>query len=155
MVLRALLTPSAVLAHLEAQSKREALMRLSEFAAPSVAIEAADIFESLVEREALGSTGFGGGVAIPHGKIAGLGAVKGFFARLDRPLEWDAIDGAPVDCLFMLLAPEGATAAHLKALAKVSRALRESETRSALRATRDPDLLYAMLNGGDAKTVAA
>lgn len=155
MALRALLAPSSVYPHLEADTKREALVRLSQIGAATLGVDAADIFEALIEREAQGSTGFGGGVAIPHGKIADLGAVTGFFARLDTPLDWDAIDGAPVDCVFMLLAPAGATAAHLKALANVSHALRDAETRTALRATHDADALYAILNGGTRKIEAA
>jgi PTS system nitrogen regulatory IIA component len=155
MALRDLLAPSCVYPHLAAGTKREALIRLSQIAAERIGLDVADIFESLVEREALSSTGFGGGIAIPHGRIAGLSAVTGFFARLETPLDWDALDGAPVDCVFMLLAPAAATAAHLKALAKVSRALRDTETRAALRATHDAEALYAILNGGTRKIEAA
>lgn len=155
MALRELLARSSVFPGLGAETKAEALSCFAKLASSAVNVDPEDVFEALKEREALSSTGFGGGIAIPHGKLEGLGAVCGFFARLDRPIEWDAIDGAPVDLLFMLLAPSSATAAHLKALARVSRALRDPETRAALRASRDADALYAILNGARAKTAAA
>lgn len=155
MALRALLAPSSVLPTFRAATKTEALTRLSEAAGRALGVPATEIFAALVERETLGSTGFGGGVAIPHGKSDGVGAVTGFFARLEAPLDWDALDGAPVDLVFMLLAPHGATAAHLKALAKVSRIFREADTKAALRGTTDTDALYAILNGPGAKIEAA
>ena len=155
MALRSVLTSSCVFPNLVADAKEEALTRLSAAAARAFGLDSVDVFEALIEREAQGSTGFGGGVAVPHGKIAGLGAVSGLFARLGAPLDWDALDGAPVDVVFVLLAPEGAAAAHLKALAKVSNILREPETRAALRATGEADALYALLIGGGAKTAAA
>ncbi len=155
MELCVLLAPSSVLPTVDAATKSEALTRIAAAAAQSLNMQQVDVFAALADRERLGSTGFGGGVAIPHGKVADIGAVTGFFARLKTPLDWDALDGAPVDLVFMLLAPQDATAAHLKALAKVSRIMRDPDTKAALRQTADRDALYAILSGPGAKTEAA
>src|SRR5205814_8656466 len=103
------------------------------------------IFESLWQRERLGSTGIGEGIAIPHGKLPGLDHLFGLVARLERPIDFEALDGQPVDIIFLLLAPEGAGADHLKALARVARALREPEVARKLRNSHDADALYAVL----------
>ncbi|MEI8151834.1 MAG: PTS sugar transporter subunit IIA, partial [Hyphomicrobiales bacterium] len=103
------------------------------------------ILEILLQREKLGSTGVGNGVAIPHGKLAKLGSVFGLFARLERPVDFEALDGQPVDLIFLLLAPEGAGADHLKALARVARLLRDPEVAHKLRNSHDADALYAVL----------
>lgn len=155
MALRALLSPTSIFPKFDALSKTDALLRLSRYAARRLGLEPTVIFNALIEREALGSTGFGGGVAIPHGKLAELGAVTGFFARLQKPLDWDALDGAPIESVFMIIAPSGAPAAHLKALARVSRILRDPDTRVSLRATDDADTLYAILTGANLNTAAA
>ena len=98
-----------------------------------------------MQREKLGSTGVGNGIAIPHGKLPKLNKLFGLFARLDRPIDFEALDGQPVDLVFLLLAPEGAGADHLKALARVARLLREPDVVQKLRQSRDADALYAVL----------
>ncbi len=104
-----------------------------------------EIFEILLAREKLGSTGVGSGIAIPHGKIKDLDRLKGYFARLDRPVEFDAVDERPVDLIFLLLAPEEAGADHLKALAKVSRLMRDKNVCKKLRGSDTSEALYALL----------
>ena len=103
------------------------------------------IYDVLIERERLGSTGIGRGIGIPHGRLPGLDTLSGIFARLDRPVPFDAIDDQPVDLIFLLLAPEGAGADHLKALARVSRLLRDRTVCEKLRGTDNADALYALL----------
>ena len=98
-----------------------------------------------MQRERLGSTGIGNGIAIPHGKLARLERLFGVFARLERPIDFEALDGQPVDLMFLLLAPEGAGADHLKALARIARLLRDPETAQKLRESRDAEALYAVL----------
>jgi len=100
-----------------------------------------------MQRERLGSTGIGNGIAIPHGKLARLERLFGVFARLERPIDFEALDGQPVDLVFLLLAPEGAGADHLKALARIARLLRDSEVAQKLRESRDADALYAVIAG--------
>jgi PTS system nitrogen regulatory IIA component len=114
-----------------------------------------DIFDVLLQRERLGSTGLGQGVAIPHGKLRGLKRIVGLFARLAEPIDFDAVDGLPVDIVFLLLAPEGAGADHLKALARISRLLRDGTAVEKLRASRDAAALYALLTEGEASSHAA
>jgi PTS system nitrogen regulatory IIA component len=103
------------------------------------------IFETLLQREKLGSTGVGNGIAIPHGKLPKLERLFGLFARLDRPVDFEALDGQPVDLIFLLLAPEGAGADHLKALARVARLLRDQDIARKLRESRDAEALFAVL----------
>jgi PTS system nitrogen regulatory IIA component len=103
------------------------------------------VFEVLLERERLGTTGVGGGIAIPHGRLPGLTHMFGLFARLERPVDFEAIDERPVDLIFLLLAPSAAGADHLKALARVSRLLRDRSLVEKLRATESADALYALL----------
>jgi PTS system nitrogen regulatory IIA component len=103
------------------------------------------VFDTLLQRERLGSTGLGEGIAIPHGKFAGLKRIVGIFARLAEPVDFEAVDGEPVDIVFLLLAPEGAGADHLKALARISRLLREGHAVDKLRASKDASALYAVL----------
>ena len=148
MGLEDLLSPSGVICNLKACCKREALQALAEKAETIVGKPAEDIMSTLLEREQLGSTGVGEGVAIPHGKIDGLGKITGLLARLDRPVNFDAVDDQPVDIVFMLLAPANATAAHLKALAKVSRLLRDKEACGALRGAESEEALFAIATGG-------
>ena len=119
-----LITPDAVVAHLKAANKKQALQDLATKASALTQLPDRRIFETLAEREKLGSTGMGQGVAIPHGRFAGIDRMMGFFARLDLPIEFEAMDDQPVDLMFVLMAPEGAGADHLKALARVSRLLR-------------------------------
>ena len=148
MGLEDLLSPSGVICNLKARCKREALQTLAEKAETVVGKPADDIMSTLLEREQLGSTGVGDGVAIPHGKIEGLGKITGLLARLEKPVNFDALDDQPVDIVFMLLAPANATAAHLKALAKVSRLLRDKEACDALRGAESEEALFAIATGG-------
>jgi len=140
-----LLAPDAVIAALKAQSKKQLLQELSEHAARITGLPDRRIFETLIERERLGSTGMGQGIAIPHGRIAGLQRITGFFARLETPIAYDAVDNQPVDLVFLLLAPEAAGADHLKALARVSRLLRNQQTCEKLRAATKAEVLYSLL----------
>jgi PTS system nitrogen regulatory IIA component len=139
------LDPQAVLPALRVNSKKQALQELAANAARLTGLEAAAIFEALLQRERLGSTGIGEGIAIPHGKLAGLTRIFGLVARLERPIDFEALDGQHVDVLFLLLAPEGAGADHLKALSRVARVLREPGLVERVRATRDAAALYAIM----------
>src|SRR6516162_4885860 len=140
-----LITPLSVIAQLRVANKKSALQELAKRAAAMTGLPERAIFDVLLERERLGSTGIGMGVGIPHGKLAGLTGLYGIFARLERPIPFEAIDDRPVDLIFLLLAPETAGADHLKALALVSRLLRDREVCEKLRGTDNPDALYALL----------
>jgi PTS system nitrogen regulatory IIA component len=145
MPLNDLVAPDAVLPALKVNSKKQALQELAAKAAELTGQSERGIFEILLQREKLGSTGVGNGIAIPHGKLPKLSKLFGLFARLDRPIDFEALDGQPVDLVFLLLAPEGAGADHLKALALVARLLREPDVVQKLRQSRDADALYAVL----------
>jgi len=125
MSIEQILTPDNVQIDMKAACKREALAELADKAADITGEDRDKILDILMDRERLGSTGVGDGVAIPHGKIEGLSRIVGLFARLEKPVDFDSLDGAPVDLCFLLLAPANATAAHLKALAKVARLFRD------------------------------
>lgn len=140
-----LLAPEAVTPSLKAQGKKQLLQDLAARAAALTGLPERRIFETLMERERLGSTGMGQGIAIPHGRVAGLTKITGVFARLETPIAYEAVDDQPVDLVFLLLAPEGAGADHLKALARVSRLLRNQVMCEKLRAANNPDVLYALL----------
>ena len=140
-----LLAPNAVIADMRANTKKQALLEAAQRAAQVTGLNERAIFEVLLERERLGSTGLGGGIAIPHGKLAALDRLHGVFARLATPIDFEAIDARPVDLMFVLLAPESAGADHLKALSRVSRALRDRVLVEKLRATDHPEALYALL----------
>ncbi len=148
MGLNDLLSPQGVIHKLKARCKREALKAMAETATQIVDKPVNEIMTALLEREQLGSTGVGDGVAIPHAKIDGLNAITGVFALTEAPVNFDALDDQPVDLIFMLLAPENATAAHLKALAKVSRMLRNHEIRDALRGADSAESLFAIAIAG-------
>ena len=137
--------PDAVLACVKASGKKALLAELAAKAAAFYKLDERRLFDRLLERERLGSTGIGGGIAIPHGRMAGLEKPVGLFARLGHPVDFDSIDERPVDAVFLLLAPEGAGADHLKALARVSRLLRDRSLVEKLRATENADALYALL----------
>ena len=137
--------PDAVLACVKASGKKALLAELAAKAAALYKLDERRLFDRLLERERLGSTGIGGGIAIPHGRMAGLEKPVGLFARLGHPVDFDSIDERPVDTVFLLLAPEGAGADHLKALARVSRLLRDRSLVEKLRATENADALYALL----------
>jgi len=145
MPLSDLLAANAVVPALKAGNKKQALQELAAKAALLTGRAEREIFEILLQRERLGSTGIGNGVAIPHGKLPKLDRLVGLFARLEKPIEFEALDGHPVDLIFLLLAPEGAGADHLKALARIARLLRDSATAEKLRATADADALHALL----------
>ena len=140
-----LLTPAAVTTRLKAANKKQALQDLAKRAAPLMGIDERTLFETLIERERLGSTGIGNGVAVPHGRLPGLSAPRGFFARLEKAVDFEAVDNRPVDLIFLLVTPEGASGDHLKALALVSRLLRDRKTCEKLRGTDRADALYALL----------
>jgi PTS system nitrogen regulatory IIA component len=140
-----LLAAPAVVAALKAKNKKQALQELSARAAEAAGRSEREIFETLLQRERLGSTGIGRGVAIPHGKLAKLDRLVGLFARLEKPVDFDALDGEPVDLIFLLLAPEGAGADHLKALARIARLLRDDKVADKLRAARDGDAIFSLL----------
>jgi len=145
MLLSDLVAPNAVIPALKVNSKKQALQELAARAAKLTGQAERTIFEILLQREKLGSTGVGNGIAIPHGKLPKLEHLFGLFARLDRPVEFEALDGQPVDLIFLLLAPEAAGADHLKALARVARLLRDPEVARKLRESRDAEALYAVL----------
>jgi nitrogen PTS system EIIA component len=140
-----LITPASVIANLRVAGKRQALQELARRAAQLTKQDEREIFEVLWERERLGSTGIGMGTAVPHGKLPRLDRLYGVFARLDKPIDFEAIDDQPVDLIFLLLAPEGAGADHLKALARVSRLFRDRAMCQKLRGTDRAEALYALL----------
>lgn len=149
-----LLSPQAVQAAIVVPNKKALFQQLAASASKLVNADARVIVERLVERERLGSTGFGGGIAIPHGKIEGLDRVVGMFARLDQPIDFAAIDDLPVDLVFVLLSPVDAGVEHLKALARVSRRLRDKAFVAKLRGAGSNDALYALFASGEARHAA-
>ncbi len=149
-----LIYPEGVVANLRVTSKKQALQELAKRAAEITGQPERAIFEVLVERERLGTTGVGDGVAIPHGKLPDLERLYGLFARLEKPIDFDAIDEQPVDLICLLLAPETAGADHLKALAPVSRLLRDQSVREKLRGTDKADAIYALLTESTASHAA-
>ncbi len=140
-----LVSPNAIIPAMKVNGKKQALQEIAAKAAELTGQNEKAILEILLQREKLGSTGVGNGVAIPHGKLPKLGNVFGLFARLERPVDFEALDGQPVDLVFLLLAPEGAGADHLKALARVARLLRDPETARKLRASNGAEAIYAVL----------
>lgn len=151
-----LLAPDAILPALKVQSKKQLLQELAARAHMVARLPERRIFDTLMEREKLGTTGVGAGIAIPHGRLAEAKTITGIFARLEPPIEYEAVDSQPVNLVFMLLAPENAGADHLKALARVSRLLRSAATCEKLRAAVTPEALYAILTSqnGDASQAA-
>ena len=145
MPLTDLVTPNAIIPALKVNGKKQAIQELSARAAKLTGQSERLIFETLTQREKLGSTGVGNGIAIPHGKLPKLEKLFGFFARLERPIDFEAMDGQPVDLIFLLLAPEGAGADHLKALARIARLLRDQDVAKKLRASRDAQAIYSVL----------
>jgi nitrogen PTS system EIIA component len=145
MLLTDLVAPHAVIPALKVNSKKQAIQELAARAAELTGHGEREILEILQQREKLGSTGIGNGIAIPHGKLPKLERLFGLFARLDRPIDFEALDGQPVDLIFLLLAPESAGADHLKALARVARLMRASDTAKMLRESRDAEAIYAVI----------
>ena len=142
-----LLVPEAVIAGVKAQSKKQLLQELAAKAYGLTHLSERRIFETLLERERLGTTGVGTGIAIPHGRMAEAMTITGIFARLENSIDYEAVDSQPVDLVFMLLAPENAGADHLKALARVSRLLRDKAVCEKLRSASTGEALYAILTG--------
>lgn len=149
-----LISPDAALIGISAPNKKALFQQLAATAASQTGLDARIIVERLLERERLGSTGFGGGVAIPHGKMDGLTQVVGLVARLTQPIDFQAIDGMPVDLVFLLLSPPDAGVEHLKALARVSRKLRDRAFVAKLRGAGSPDALYALFAHTDTRDAA-
>jgi PTS system nitrogen regulatory IIA component len=154
MSLLDILAPDAIVPAFKAANKKQALQEISDKASQVSGIAAREIFEALLQRERLGSTGVGSGVAIPHGKLARAGRIFGVFMRLGRPIDWEALDAEPVDLIFLLIAPETAGADHLKALARIARAVRDPALAAKLRAARDGSAIYAMFASGAAPHAA-
>ena len=156
MPLTDILNPDAIMPALRVSTKKQALQEIAAKAATLTGLDEREIFDTLLQRERLGSTGIGDGIAIPHGKPARIDRLFGLFARLERPIDFESIDGQPVDLIFLLLAPEAAGADHLKALARVARLLREPGNLDRLRSARDAAAIYAILaqdapGAGDSK----
>jgi len=145
MEINNLISAESVIPNLRATSKKQALQDLARRAADITGLHERAIFDVLMERERLGTTGVGNGTAIPHGKMPNLDRLYGLFARLERAIDFQSIDEQPVDLIFLLLAPESAGADHLKALARVSRLLRDTTVCEKLRGTEDAEALYALL----------
>lgn len=154
MEIHDLLNPASVVFGLKAGSKKQVLQELARIAAAQVGLHERVVFDVLLERERLGSTGVGEGVAIPHGRIADLNGLSGVFALLKQPVDFDSLDGRPVDLVFLLLAPQSAGADHLKALSRISRLLRDRDMRDKLRGARSDDALFALLTTGSASEAA-
>ncbi len=140
-----ILEPRAVIAHLRAANKKQVLQEIARRASEITGEAERAIVDVLIERERLGTTGVGSGIAIPHGKLTTLPRLYGLFARLETPVDFESIDGQPVDLIFLLLAPGGAGADHLKALARVSRLLRDRAVCEKLRGSDNAEALYALL----------
>lgn len=153
MELASLLTPDAVKSVGGMTSKKRLLQELAEIAADCYDLDAEDAVEALQDRESIGPTGVGEGVALPHARLSGLSSVVGVFLRLERPLAFDSIDRQPVDLVFALFAPDDCGVAHLKALAAVSRVMRNASTCTKLRANEDSDTLHTILT--DLQTIKA
>lgn len=148
------LTPGAIAPSITARTKRQALNVAAEVAARACGLKPARVFEALWERETLGSTGVGHGVAIPHARLAGLDRVRGVFLRLKPPVDFGAVDDEPVDLIFALLAPAACGSDHLRAMARVARELRSAELRQQLRQASGVDAILALLTR-DARPSAA
>jgi PTS system nitrogen regulatory IIA component len=149
-----MIQPSAIVANLRVSSKKQALQELSKRAAELTGLSERKIFEVLIQRERLGTTGVGHGIGIPHGKLSELDRLYGLFARLEHPIDFDAIDEQPVDLICVLLAPETAGADHLKALARVSRLLRDQSVCEKIRGSDKAEAIHALLTNATASHAA-
>lgn len=145
MDLKEIVAPEALHAGLNATSKKHLMQELAQRAADAYGLSQRPVFEALLERERLGSTGMGRGVAIPHARLEGLDRIVGVFSRLQKPIDYDAADGEPVDLVFALFAPEDSGADHLRALARISRSLRDASICSKLRSADQAAAIYAVL----------
>ena len=146
MALADLLQPDAIIPAPKVNSKKQLLQELAAKASKLINVPEREVFDVILQRERLGSTGVGNGIAIPHGKLASLTSIRGIFARLDTAVDFEAIDDEPVDLVFLLLAPEGAGADHLKALSRIARVLRDQDLVAKLRATDSANAIYTFLN---------
>ena len=146
MALADLLQQDAIIPALKVNSKKQLLQELASRASKLTGVAEREIFDVILQRERLGSTGVGHGVAIPHGKLNSISSISGVFARLETPVDFEALDDEPVDLVFLLLAPEGAGADHLKALSRIARGLRDQELVAKLRQTDSASAIYAFLN---------
>ena len=154
MELSEILSAEAVVLQLNATSKKRLLQEIARVAEEVYGLPCKDIFKALQDRELLGPTGMGNGVAIPHARLSCLDEVKGIFVRLENPVDYESIDHQPVDLVFALLAPEGAGAVHLKSLARVSRTLRDATICAKLRSSDDANALFAILTANQASKAA-
>lgn len=154
MDLTEFLVEDAVVAGLPVANKKALFQALGGIAERSMGLPAKDVVDRLNERERLGTTGFGGGVAIPHGRMQGLDGIRAAFVTLDKPIDYGAIDDLPIDLVFMLLSPADAGADHLKALAQVSRLLRDRSFVAKLRGTGSPDALFALFANPETRDAA-
>lgn len=154
MEINDIIDSTSVLADLKVNSKKQLLQELSEAGSKIIGMESQKIFETLLDREQLGSTGVGNGVAIPHGKIAGMEKIVGVFAQLNKPVSFDAVDDQPIDIAFMLLAPVGSGADHLKALSRIARLLRNQNMLASIRGSADADAIYALLTSVENEVAA-
>lgn len=141
-----LMSVDSILLSAKAKNKRQLLQEISQFAAEKTKISDRIIFDTILERENLGSTGFGGGTALPHGRLAEIDKVKVFFAKVTTPVDFEAIDNKPVDILFLLLSPESSGADHLTALAQISRILKDTNITNKLRKASRKEEILALLN---------
>jgi PTS system nitrogen regulatory IIA component len=146
MALADILQPEGIIPALRVHTKKQLLVELASTASKITGIPEREIFDVVLQRERLGSTGVGAGIAIPHGKLKGLTKITGVFARLETPVDFEALDDQPVDLVFMLLAPEGAGADHLKALSRIARALRDQDLVARLRSSDTVPAIEACLN---------
>lgn len=154
MDLTDLIEVSAVMPALKANSKKQLLQLLAEKAAAVTGLPEREVFDTILQRERLGSTGVGNGIAIPHGKLPGIPRITGIFARLESPVDFEALDDQPVDLVFLLLAPEGAGADHLKALSRIARVLRDADIVAKIRGTKDAAAIHTFLAQSPASNAA-
>lgn len=154
MDLSDLVQASAIMPSLKANSKKQLLQVLAEKASALTGLQEREIFDTILQRERLGSTGVGNGIAIPHGKLAGIRQIMGVFARLDQAVDFEALDDQPVDLVFLLLAPEGAGADHLKALSRIARVLRDGDVVAKIRGSHDAAAIHTLLSAAPASHVA-
>ena len=149
-----LLTPETVLADYAAGTRKALFAHIASVAETVTGVDAKSLADRMADREKLGTTAFGGGIAIPHARLDRPGAVRGVFVRLARPIDFGAVDELPVDLIFALFSPADAGGDHLKALARISRALRDAAFRAKLRGAGSADALYALLSGVEARDAA-
>ena len=154
LTLRELISAKAVVASMPATTKKDVLQSIADSSAALLGMDPLPVFDVLWERERLGTTGVGQGIAIPHGRVPGLDKVSGFFARLAQPVNFEAIDDKPVDLVFLLLAPEAAGADHLHALATISRLLRDAQLCAQIRSAKDEAAIYRILTEAAAAQAA-